>query len=169
MSFNDAIERLSAPCAEVGFDLARVKPSLLARLRLRAEHSETVSDCERMASKARDVFRFYETTKPSEAFSEVERRVVVLGCVFSDIGKTGPPNADLDGQRLIVEMFAVEGVRDDKQPVAELLRTYFPDAAERIGDLPLSGSLPRCRSESSGICTAAGRSRSYKPVACRPK
>ncbi len=143
MSPLGAIERLSAICSEVGFALATVKPSLLARLELLAEHSETVSDCERMVPRARDIFRKYETAKPGEAFSEAERRIVVLGCLFSDIGKTGPANADSDGQRLIVEMFAVEGVRDDQQPITEFLSTYFPDAAERIRRFSSLGLAPR--------------------------
>jgi len=133
MSSTDAIERLHAICAEVGFDLDCLGSSILARMRLLAEHSQTVTDCERMLAKARDVFHHYETTKPAEAFSEGERRIVVLGCVFSDIGKTGPVRADEHGQRLVVEMFAVEGVADDTQPVSQFLRTYFPaDSDERL-------------------------------------
>lgn len=139
----DAIERLSAICAQVGFDLARVQPSLLARLRLLAAHTETVNDSERMVSKALDVFRYCETATPSQAFSEVERRIVVLGCLFSDIGKTGPAHANAEGQRLIVEMFAVEDVRDDQQPVAEFLRTYFPDAEERTRLFTMLGLSPQ--------------------------
>ena len=143
MRSGDTIERLSAICAEFGFDLGSVKPALLARLRLLAEHSETVSDCERMVARVRDVFDHYETTKPSEAFSELERRIVVLGCLFSDVGKTGPGHADEDGQRLIVEMFAVEGVRDDQQPVSEFLRSHFSDGDERIRRFTRLGLAPQ--------------------------
>jgi hypothetical protein len=133
VSAADTIERLRAVCAEVGFDLDSVASSVVARLQLLAEKTETVADCERMVAMAQRLFRHYETTKPREAFTEVERRIVVLGCVFSDVGKTGPRNADASGQRLVVEMFSVEGVRDDKQPVARFLRTHFPaDAQERI-------------------------------------
>jgi hypothetical protein len=140
---SNAIERLSAICAQVGFDLARVQPSLLARFRLLAAHTETVSDSERMASRARDVFRYCAKTKPSQAFSEVERRIVVLGCLFSDVGKTGPASAEPDEQRLIVEMFAVEGVRDDQQPVSEFLRTHFPDGDERSRRFTTLGLSPQ--------------------------
>ena len=106
---------------------------IVARMGLLAEHSDTVSDCERMVAIARRVFRHDETTKPSETFSEVERRTVILGCLFSDIGKTGPAGADGEAQRLVVEMFAVESVRDDSQSVTRFLKTFFPaDADERI-------------------------------------
>lgn len=129
----DTTERVGAICAEVGFDLERAQPSVVARLRLLAEHTETVADCERMIASARRVFRYYEVTKPLDAFNEGERRIVVLGCVFSDIGKTGPGRADASGQRLVVEMFAVEGVRDDTQSVAQFLKTYFSaEADERV-------------------------------------
>jgi hypothetical protein len=143
MSSGDPTERLRTLCSEVLFDLDGVEPSVIARLRLLAELTETVGDAEQMMSRAGDVFRFYETTKPEQAFSEPERRIVVLGCLFSDIGKTGPADADSDGQRLIVEMFGVEGVRDDKLPVADFLRTHFaPDAAERIARFAALGLDP---------------------------
>jgi len=144
MSSVDVMERLDAMCAAAGLHLDSVKPSIIARMRLLAEHTQTITDCEHMVSRARNVFRYYDTTKPSEAFSEIERRIVVLGCLFSDIGKTGPGNADARGQRLIVEMFAVEGVRDETQAVTQFLRTRFPaDADERTGRFVALGLDPQ--------------------------
>jgi hypothetical protein len=132
MSSGDTIERMSAICAEVGFELG-TRPSLVARLRLLAEYTPTVDDSARMVATARTVFRYHEAAKPAEAFSEAERRIVILGCMLSDIGKTGPVDADASGQRLIAEMFAVEGVRDESQTVRQFLTTYFPpDADERV-------------------------------------
>lgn len=140
----DRTDRLRAICAAVGFDLDLVAPSVLDRMRLLAERSQTVTDFERMAATAREVFRYYERAKPQGAFSEEERRIVVLGCLFSDIGKTGPGSADPGGQRLIVEMFSVEGVRNEKQPVRQFLRTYFPgDADERVARFEALGLDPR--------------------------
>ncbi len=132
MTGGELRERLRATCAEVGFDLGTVDPSLLDRLEILGEHSETVADIERMADWALEVFRYYEAEKPAETFGPIERRIVVLGCLFSDIGKTGPEGAPPDGQRLVVEMFGVEGVRDERQSVARFFETYFPgEAAER--------------------------------------
>ncbi|MDF3066889.1 MAG: hypothetical protein K0R38_2490 [Polyangiaceae bacterium] len=81
-----------------------------------------------MASMARVLFDSVAGTL--EAFSEVERRIVVLGCLFSDIGKTGPARADERGQCIIIDIFAVEGVRDDQQSVAQFLSAHFPNDAE---------------------------------------
>jgi hypothetical protein len=126
----ETLARLSAICSEVGFEIDSLAPSLLARLELLAEFSETVSDCERMAGMARAVFAHHART---DAFSEAERRVVVLGCLLSDVGKTGPTSASPDEQRLVTEMFAVERVLDDQQSVGHFLTTYFPgDAAQRV-------------------------------------
>lgn len=116
--------------AEPGVELGTVQPFVVARMRLLARLSHTFADCRRLAGMAREVFRYYERAKPAEAFSDAERRTVVLASVFSDIGKTGPLRADGDAQELIVEMFAVEGVRNDAMPVAEFLRTYFPSDAD---------------------------------------
>jgi hypothetical protein len=124
--------RVREICAEVGFDLDGLAPSLLARLELLAAHSETVADTERMIARAWAVFRHQAELDPSSSFTEIERRIVVLGCLFSDIGKTGPAGADISQQTLIVEMFAVEGVRDETQTVGSFFLEYFPaDAAER--------------------------------------
>jgi hypothetical protein len=132
MSDGDAIERLGAICEEVGFDLDSAKPLLVERMRLLAEHTENVADSQRMVSMARACFRYHETNKPSDTFSDAERRIVVLGCLFADIGKTGPAAADTSAQRLIAEMFGIEGVLDETQPVTDFLSARFPaDAGER--------------------------------------
>lgn len=143
MGTGDRSEALSVICAEVGFDLDRASSSLRDRMHLLAEHSEIFDDAVRMASQAREVFRYYDTTKPAEAFTPNERLTVVLATLFSDIGKTGPANADHDARRLIVEMFAVEGVKDDKTPVTEFFRHYFPaDADQRIARFTALGLDP---------------------------
>lgn len=144
MSPSETTERLRALCAEVGFDLGSLSPPVLARLLLLAENTETVNDCEQMVARARLLFRHYEATSPGQAFSEAEQRIVVLGCLFSDIGKTGPVHADASGQRLITEMFAVEGVRDEAQPVTSFLAAHFPeDGEDRVRRFSALGLEPR--------------------------
>ena len=137
------MELLRVQCAAIGFDLDKAKSSLVERMRLLAEHSKTFDDARRMSSYADRIFRHYERVKPAEAFDELERQTVLLACLFSDIGKTGPEDADADARRLIAEAFAIENVRDDAQPVASFLRTYFPaDAEERIARFTALGLDP---------------------------
>jgi hypothetical protein len=137
------IERLSGICSSVGFDLHAVDADVLSRLALLAELSQTVTDLERMADLAFRLFRHYDATDWQEACGALERRTVVLGCLFSDIGKTGPKHADPSGQRLIAEMFSVEGVPDVMQPVHRFLRRYFPqDAEARIAHVTALGISP---------------------------
>lgn len=129
----DPFASLQAICAEVGFDLAPSYASLLERMRLMHQHSATLDDAKRMAGYAHDVFRYTASVKPTERYDANEQRIVVLGCLFSDVGKTGPERADADARRLVIEMFSVEGVDDDQQSVAAFLRAYFPaDASSRI-------------------------------------
>jgi hypothetical protein len=130
MAAPDPVEAFRAICANVGFDLDRAEASVIERTRLLSEYSETIDDAMRMAARAHDVFRYYAESKPAEAFSAVEQRTVVLGCLFSDLGKTGPARAGAEAMRLIVEMFSVEGVQDDKQSVASFFRMYFAGDAE---------------------------------------
>ena len=125
----DAVECLQILCAQVGFDFRRAKASIAERMQLLAEHGETFEDARRMTTYAHRMFEHY-ADKP-RPFTDVERRTVVLGCLFSDVGKTGPEEADEASRRLIVEMFAVEGVDDDQQPVSQFLQRYFPDDAAK--------------------------------------
>ncbi len=127
----DPLASLRAYCSRVGFDLDRASGSLLERMRLLAERSKTFDDATRTASYAERIFDHYDATKPSAKFTPLERRTVVLACLFSDVGKTGPVGADEADRRLIVDMFSVEGVRDETQPVSRFLRTYFPDDCEK--------------------------------------
>jgi hypothetical protein len=132
MAPSSSFERLRPICAAVGFDLERIRPSILARMRLLAETTKTVDDCERAVRIANDVFRYYDVSKPLESFTTLERRIVVMGTLFSDIGKSGPAGAALDGQQLVAEMFAVECVIDERTSVARFFEAYFPaDAAQR--------------------------------------
>lgn len=130
---NDPVARLETICQDVGFDLRFAKQSLLDRVRLLAAHSQTIEDARRMAGHARRVFQWFRENDPAHAFSELEQRTVILGALLSDIGKTGPEHASATEQRLVVEMFAVEGVPHDTIRVEEFFATYFPaDAEERI-------------------------------------
>jgi hypothetical protein len=127
-----AFERFRAICAAAGVDLDSLSPEIVERMQLLAETTETVDDCQRAAEVAQDMFRYYEQQKPSERWSELEQRTVLIASLFSDIGKTGPAQADKAAQRLIAEMFSVERVPDDKISVADFFRTYFSaDASER--------------------------------------
>lgn len=137
----DPVQRLRPHCAAVGFDLDDAHRLLLERVRTLGAH--TFEDAVHQSTLAQRVFAYYERAKPERAFSALEKRTVVLGSLFSDIGKTGPIDADAAGRQLIVDMFAVENVRDDKQPITAFLRTNFPtDAEERIARFEALGLDP---------------------------
>lgn len=127
-------ERLGALCAHSGLSLDDVDPRIVARMRLLAETTETLRDCERAADLADQIFRYYEAFRPArEHFTRLERRTTIIGSLFSDIGKTGPLRADLDGQRLVAEMFAVENVLDGRISVNEFFAMFFQsDAPARV-------------------------------------
>ncbi len=145
MAPTSSFERLRPICAAVGFDLERIRPSILARMRLLAETTETLNDCERAVRIADDIFSYYDVSKPLKRFTALERRIVVIGTLFSDVGKSGPAGASPDGQQLVAEMFAVERVIDEKTSVARFFEGQFPaDAAHRarrFGALGLDAAM----------------------------
>ncbi|MCA9576856.1 MAG: hypothetical protein R3B40_18375 [Polyangiales bacterium] len=146
MARGGVIERLSLICSNVGFDLRDVDADVLSRLELLAERSQTVADLERMATLAFGLFRYYDANRPHELFDELEQRTIVLGCLFSDIGKTGPKRATGPERQLIVDMFSVEAVEDVMQPVRTFMARYFPDDADervhRFEALGLDADMP---------------------------
>jgi hypothetical protein len=145
MAATSSFERLRTICADVGVDLQRIRPSILARMRLLAETTEILNDCERAVGFANAIFQYYDATKPMERFTALERRIVVIGTLFSDIGKSGPPGAALDEQRLVAEIFSVDCGMDEKMPVARFFEVYFPtdaaDRARRFGALGLDARM----------------------------
>jgi hypothetical protein len=125
-------ERFRAICATAGVDVDKLSSELVERMQLLAETTETVADCQRAAEMAQEVFRYYEREKPAQRFSELDQRTVLMASLFSDVGKTGPAQADRAAQLLIAEMFSVERVPDENMPVADFFGAYFPeDAGER--------------------------------------
>jgi hypothetical protein len=135
--------RLYTICAAQGLELASLEPRILERMRLLAQTTETVKDCQRIAGLAERMFRYYDRERPQDRFDTIEQKTVVIGSLFSDIGKTGPASADRAGQRLITEMFSVERVPNEKMPVADFLRAYFPaDAEQRIARFSGLGLSP---------------------------
>ncbi len=140
----DELSWLGALCADVGLLLPQLSPEVRQRLSLLAAHTETVTDGRRIATLARAIFDHYAAHKPERQFSALEQRIVIIGSLFADIGKTGPLNAEAPEQALIVEMFSVEGVRDDQQSVSQFFATYFPaDAEERERRFTSLGLDPR--------------------------
>lgn len=111
---------------EVGLDVEKVAPRIVARLELLNEITKTVEDGEKAISVAKAIFEYYEQSKPDEAFSDLEKKTVVIGSLFSDVGKTGPKLASTEQQTLICEMFAVENVMDPSMTVSKFFETYFP-------------------------------------------
>jgi hypothetical protein len=138
-----ALKRFRKICAATGVDLDSLSPEIVERMQLLAETTETVEDCQRAAGMAQDMFRYYEHQKPAQRFSELDQRTVLIASLFSDIGKTGPVQADKAAQQLIAEMFSVERVPNDKMSVADFFRTYFAaDARERTARFRALGLDP---------------------------
>lgn len=139
----DPLERLRPLCAGVGFHVDQADRALLERMRLVAEGSKTFDDALRLARYAERIFLHYQRTKPRSTFSAEEQRTVILASLFSDIGKTGPADADVVTRRYVVDVFAVENVKDDRQTLSAFLRTYFPeDAEERLARFTALGLDP---------------------------
>jgi hypothetical protein len=130
----DSFARFCSLVRDSGLDVRVLRAGLLGRMRLLASVTETVADCDRAAQLARRVFAHYAARYPGEAFTPLEERTVIIGGLFSDIGKTGPAAAAPAAQRVITEIFGVENVPTPHMSLHEFLLRYFPGDAERRAD-----------------------------------
>src|SRR5690606_38852792 len=96
---------------EVDIEPADVDDRIKARLVLLAGKTETVRDELSAIHKADDVFGVAE--KRGHAYSEEEQRIVKIGTLFTDIGKTGPPEASLEQSQIFVDIYALENLPTD--------------------------------------------------------
>ncbi len=124
----DTVKHLEKALSRAGIQPDELDPLLAQRMRLLASHTETVADSVQIIDLAERVFE--RCVSLGQPFSDVEKSTVVLGSLFSDIGKTGPAHATLPQQQLIVDMFSVERVPNGLISVEEFFRTYFPKDAD---------------------------------------
>jgi hypothetical protein len=127
-----------------GVDVSRLRPEVTSRMRLLANLTESLADCDHAAQLAQIVFDYYDSNKPEARFTELERRIVLIGSLFSDIGKTGPADASPEAQRIVTEMFSIENVKTPGMSIHAFLAQYFPADAERretaLGELGIAAS-----------------------------
>lgn len=140
------IKRIAEILAEIGLEIDKVAPRIIDRLELLDQRTETIKDAERAVKTAREVFKYYESAQHGEAFSELEKRIVLVGSVFSDIGKTGPLTATPEQRSLITEIFSIENVKNPKMTIQDFFIMYFPDTAEQktamFQEMGLDSTMP---------------------------
>ncbi|MEX1063953.1 MAG: hypothetical protein WD898_01615 [Candidatus Paceibacterota bacterium] len=131
---------------DLGLDLKKINPNILRKLRLLNEKTDTLKDEERSIHVARSMFKYYEDNIAEGKFSEEEKRTVLIGTFFTDIGKTGPKDATPDQERLVLGVYDVENIGDPtKISLAELINKSFPDDAEerlsKAKEMGLDGNM----------------------------
>jgi len=128
---------------EIGIDPERVAIHIIERLQLLEERTKFIGDSERSILHAKQIFAYYKHNAPEKSFSDIEKRTVIAGALFADIGKSGPANASPEEQKFIADMFAVENVMNEKMPVRKFFEEHFSaDAAERIEKFQAMGLDP---------------------------
>lgn len=119
---------------ELGLDIKKINPNILRKLLLLNERTETLKDEERSIHVAQALFRYYEGKLPDLNFTDEEKKTVLIGTLFTDIGKTGPRNATPEQERLILDIYGIENIIDPKKmTLSAFLEEYFPeDASARL-------------------------------------
>ncbi len=128
--------------AEIGLDLETISPDIVLRLKLLNAKTKFLEDEHQATHYARAVFDWYERNRQEQSWSDMEKRIVTVGTMFSDIGKTGPKSANIEQQKLIVEMYGIENVENPTMPVANFIKEYFQDADERLSTFKSLGLDP---------------------------
>ena len=115
---------------ELGLDVEKINPDILRKLKLLNEKTETFKDEKRAIRIARAFFKYYEKQLPDESFTENEQKTVLIGTMFTDIGKTGPKNATPEQECLILDIYGVENaIKPEKITLKMFVEKYFSDDA----------------------------------------
>lgn len=130
-ALKDTKLQIAEVITEIGLEIDKIAPRIIERLELLNRLTKTVEDGKRAIELARSIFAYYESDKKDQIFSELEKKIVMVGSIFSDIGKTGPGEATLEQQNLIADIFAIENIIDQKMTVKDFLHMFFADTAEQ--------------------------------------
>jgi hypothetical protein len=130
-------ERMSFLLKEIGLEIDKIRPDIINRLVLLDEATHVVEDEHKAMHMAKAVFNWYKENKPEKSWSEEEMREVLIGSIFSDIGKTGPRMANLEQQRMVAAIYSIDskdwGSDEDKMSLARYMEKYFSqDFGRRI-------------------------------------
>lgn len=119
---------------ELRLKVEDVDPNILRKLYLLNERTETFKDEERSIYLARALFKYYKDKLPDSKFTEAEQRIVLIGTMFTDIGKTGPQNALPSQEELILDIYNIENIIDpEKTTLFQFIHDNFPaDATKRL-------------------------------------
>ena len=116
---------------ELGLDVKKMNPNIVRKLLLLNERTETFKDEERSVHVARAMFVYYENNLSDRRFTDQEKRIVLMGTMFTDIGKTGPKDATREQENLVLDIYEVENIIDPKKiTLEEFIDTNFPGDAE---------------------------------------
>ena len=95
---------------EIGLDVEKINPNIMRKLRLLNEKTETFKDEERSLQVARSLFEYYKNRLADIRFTDQEQRVILIGTMFADIGKTGPKDATPEQEEIILDIYNVENI-----------------------------------------------------------
>ena len=122
---------------EIGLDVEKINPNIMRKLRLLNEKTETFKDEERSLQVARSLFEYYKNRLADIRFTDQEQRVILIGTMFADIGKTGPKDATPEQEEIILDIYGVENIPDPNSiTLLEFVSKYFPaDAEKRLSSI----------------------------------
>lgn len=124
-------DRMNELFLELGIDVENIHPNILRKLRLLNKETHTFRDEERAIHIAQALFRYYELNFPDQKFTDQEKKTVLVGTLFTDIGKTGPRNATPEQEKVILSIYNVENVfKPEETTLLQFMQKYFPKDAE---------------------------------------
>lgn len=134
-------DRVADLFLDIGIDIEKINPDIVRKLKLLNKETQTFKDEERAIHIAQAFFQYYEKKVPENKFSDQEMRTILVGTMFTDIGKTGPRNATPEQEELILNIYGVENIIDpNKITLGQFVRDNFTqDADSRLAMLKEMG------------------------------
>ncbi len=105
-------------------------PIIIQRLAILHEATPTVEDELRAITMSQAVFD--TAAEAGHAYSEEEKRTVIVGSLFTDIGKSGPKSATIEQSKLMASIFNAENLPPEtvNGPIEDFVDSYFGEDAD---------------------------------------
>ena len=127
-------------------NVEKINPQIIKRLELLNSMTSFIEEEKESLELAQKLFEYYKNKHQNKAWSSEEKEQVLIGLILADIGKSGPPKASEIEQALIIRIYSIEGVKNVKTSVRDLLEEKFPDTFQRdlelLKDMDLDSAMP---------------------------
>ena len=119
---------------DAGIDISKLSQRAIDRLEMLHENTRHFRDELQSVEYIRRISDYIAKHDSARAFEDGEIEQIIVGTIFSDIGKTGPRGATQEQIQVITDMYGIDEKVSPNDTVAEFIQKFFPYRAPEMID-----------------------------------